>query len=382
MVTPYPFERLHKATRPEVELLRYCARRIPRINTSSALSTAAKLLGVAVSCKQRTPELCTADRFQQRLLEPLVVAVLEKGTTGPSSRLLVEIPPQLASAVVDRALGGDGAQAPTQGLLGMDDLSRGVLGYVIARVLESAGASFYLRAILTGKSPVLTTLGEESAVLLPIATLFGQTPFVLHLWTPAATVRAFSSEVDSDYDAAAVSALALVTVTLSAKAGAAQLNGQEWRSLATGDVVVLDRCGLCHIKELWSGTVDLAVEGAARTVWRCNARDVTLEVDSVKTTQEIAVEESGTHIQQDRDAENALNLASDAPVELSVEIARFTLTLAELGKLKPGEILLTRRPIGERVVLRAGRHALASGELVDVDGEVGVRILSPAFQTE
>jgi flagellar motor switch/type III secretory pathway protein FliN len=103
-----------------------------------------------------------------------------------------------------------------------------------------------------------------------------------------------------------------------------------------------------------------------------------LEVESITTSEETAMEEGHSHIQNDQETESVLKLAGDAPVEISVEIARFTLTIAELGRLKPGEILLTRRPIGERVTLRAGRHAFASGELVDVDGEVGVRIVSPA----
>ena len=38
-------------------------------------------------------------------------------------------------------------------------------------------------------------------------------------------------------------------------------------------------------------------------------------------------------------------------------------------------VIVTGAAIGTRVVLRAGKQAVAFGELVDVDGEVGVRIL-------
>jgi flagellar motor switch/type III secretory pathway protein FliN len=60
---------------------------------------------------------------------------------------------------------------------------------------------------------------------------------------------------------------------------------------------------------------------------------------------------------------------------VTVELARFTLSLQQLAELREGEVLLTGRPLGESVTLRAGGRVLASGELVDVDGEVGVRVL-------
>lgn len=73
-----------------------------------------------------------------------------------------------------------------------------------------------------------------------------------------------------------------------------------------------------------------------------------------------------------------LDRAADAPIAVSVEIARFSLPLAELSAVQVGEVLTTGRAIGERVSLRAGDRVLATGELVDVDGEIGVRILELA----
>lgn len=69
-----------------------------------------------------------------------------------------------------------------------------------------------------------------------------------------------------------------------------------------------------------------------------------------------------------------LELVQDASVELRVELARFSLTVAQLTRLGPGDVLETRRRVGEAVTLRAGTAAIAEGDLVDVDGELGVRI--------
>jgi type III secretion protein Q len=67
---------------------------------------------------------------------------------------------------------------------------------------------------------------------------------------------------------------------------------------------------------------------------------------------------------------------AEIPVTLEVELARVPLTLADLARLEPGSTLplcLDQRGL---VTLRLGERALARGELVDVDGAVGVRILS------
>jgi flagellar motor switch/type III secretory pathway protein FliN len=64
------------------------------------------------------------------------------------------------------------------------------------------------------------------------------------------------------------------------------------------------------------------------------------------------------------------------PVVLEVELGRVELTLGELARLEPGAAVplgLDRRGL---VTLRAGERAVARGELIDVDGAVGVRILS------
>jgi type III secretion protein Q len=74
--------------------------------------------------------------------------------------------------------------------------------------------------------------------------------------------------------------------------------------------------------------------------------------------------------------ETEMDELAGIPVTLEVELARVPLTLADLARLAPGATLplhLDRRGL---VTLRLGERALARGELVDVDGAVGVRVLS------
>lgn len=66
----------------------------------------------------------------------------------------------------------------------------------------------------------------------------------------------------------------------------------------------------------------------------------------------------------------------DAPLVVRIEVASVALSAREWADLKPGDILETRKPIGEHVVLRIAGREVARGELVSVDGELGVRIRS------
>lgn len=69
---------------------------------------------------------------------------------------------------------------------------------------------------------------------------------------------------------------------------------------------------------------------------------------------------------------NPGELLREIPAELSVEVGRIPLTAREAVELRAGQTLrLDRRP-GDPVELRIGPKLVARGELVEVDGELGV----------
>jgi type III secretion protein Q len=63
------------------------------------------------------------------------------------------------------------------------------------------------------------------------------------------------------------------------------------------------------------------------------------------------------------------------PITVAVELGRATITFGELAALAPGVALPLDLRRDGHVVLRAGERALARGQLVDVDGALGIRIL-------
>ena len=68
-------------------------------------------------------------------------------------------------------------------------------------------------------------------------------------------------------------------------------------------------------------------------------------------------------------------LNGEVPVVVRVEIGSVEMRAKEWAALGPGDVISLGRKIGEGVTLRVGGVTIARGELVDVEGEVGVRIL-------
>lgn len=69
-------------------------------------------------------------------------------------------------------------------------------------------------------------------------------------------------------------------------------------------------------------------------------------------------------------------LADDATVDVAVTIGELRLSVRSLLELAPGQVLDLGKPLGSAVELRVGPRVVARGELVDVGGDVGVRVLA------
>lgn len=77
-----------------------------------------------------------------------------------------------------------------------------------------------------------------------------------------------------------------------------------------------------------------------------------------------------------------VDAALDAPVVVRVELGSVSMTAADWAKLRTGDVIETGRRVAEPVILRVAGRVVARGELVDVDGEVGVRVRELVHSTE
>jgi hypothetical protein len=69
-------------------------------------------------------------------------------------------------------------------------------------------------------------------------------------------------------------------------------------------------------------------------------------------------------------------LPDDAHLELTVQLGTTHLSLRQIANLAVGQIISLGRPLAGPYDIRVGNRLLGQGELVDVDGELGVRIVS------
>lgn len=68
----------------------------------------------------------------------------------------------------------------------------------------------------------------------------------------------------------------------------------------------------------------------------------------------------------------------DLPVRLHFDLGERQLTLSELMALGPGHVFDLGRELRRAVIIRANGKVIGEGELVDVDGQIGVAVLSLA----
>lgn len=69
-------------------------------------------------------------------------------------------------------------------------------------------------------------------------------------------------------------------------------------------------------------------------------------------------------------------LPDEAHLELTVQLGATQLSLRQLTELVPGQVVPLGRPLAGPFEVRAAGRLIGAGELVDVDGELGVRIVS------
>jgi type III secretion protein Q len=138
-----------------------------------------------------------------------------------------------------------------------------------------------------------------------------------------------------------------VEVTASLRSGASRAAPREVASARPGDVVPLD--------EPPGDAAVLALPGGAAVRGRIDG--------DLLRVEEVDVSRIG-------------NAAAGMPVSLEVDLGPVAVPLRELARLEPGGVLPLPIDRSGRVTLRLGERALARGELVDLDGGVGVRIVA------
>lgn len=158
-------------------------------------------------------------------------------------------------------------------------------------------------------------------------------------------------------------------VTVRVIAGRARWPASEVASLRAGELLALD--GLRDARASLTGGVDLALGSPDGPRFSGTLTPLGARVDSPAALPGAPTMDDTT---DPRTAPMQRAVLDAIPVEVTVEIARATATVAELSMWRPGEVIPLPAPVGGPVTVFAGGRAVARGELVDVEGMVGVRV--------
>lgn len=313
---------------------------LPQVSAGhAALSPAARRVGQRVAGRIAAclgTQLGAPVQLRARALPGVVAPVpgavrLDLSLAAVPAHAALEVEGSLVARLVDRLADGSGdlpaALEPTP-------VERAALDLLALTALCGAAED---PQVATALGPRLASAAAEvpGALDVEVEVEAGAARGTCRLLLPPAALRALAAP------GPLCDAVAAWPVGGALCSGFAALTAEELRSLQVDDVLLLDEPPSSRALLLLPG---LAIRGR--------------DQDGLFHVEDIAMAEPNSHL----------------PLVLTVELARVSLTLGDLSGLEPGGSLPLHAPRDGRVVLRLGDRPVARGQLVEIDGALGVRL--------
>lgn len=418
---PYRFQNLEKVSRSQALLTRRLEWLLPSANgpvVDGIRARMKELLEDEVTIALDYVHVVRPATLKKLVGIPTFMAVLAPAPQKPRGFLEIEL--GLAHAAIDKLLGGTGEV----GNRPLTDIEEGVMSFIILEALKTLAPNLdpglprmRLEGMAHTVDDALVLSGDESQLIVVQlkATLGDQQGFI-RLFIPSAVVGMTSLPQQGPERRARRAAefsrhaerLAGVKVWIRAEFGRAEILGAELSRLRTGDVVLLDEF-TARPDQGPGGTASLRV-GRGKSA-RAEAEIVADETGfKARVTGFFPGEEPRVPLEQSEDlgagapeaeaeevpppdevtdANRALpkerqvsqnaegaDLLNDVPLQLAVELGRVPMTAEDVVALKVGQVIDLARMPGEPVEMSVNGKVIARGELVEIEGHLGVRILS------
>ncbi|MBI2897498.1 MAG: type III secretion system cytoplasmic ring protein SctQ [Deltaproteobacteria bacterium] len=363
---PFPFDRLPRIPRAALAPLQQAARLSKAARGWKAgVDSLAALAATEILVETRDVIWVDA-RGSERLVLPQHVWALR--VELPSGIGVVDLDVGLAAALVDAVLGT--APGPEGAAFRpLRETEVGVLAYLAARFLVASRAHLRGGRLLgwTGDPRALAaSLRGRDHVGARFDVSLGGFTYGAWVWLPATSWPAETALPRLDR-------FADLPVRLRAEVGRARPAMGEVLALAPGDIL------LCDVAHAMPGPTGRAMLGFPLSRFPRFTSDIidgrTVRIDSVSPEPEVVPMTSPT---ESPVPASATNLAAEIPVEVTVELGRANLTVAAVASLAPGEVVVLDRAPTDPVTLAIGDRLIGHGELVVVEGQVGVRVIDVA----
>lgn len=423
---PFVFSNLEKVSKRHAQLVKNLEWMLPNVRSTGEVSSSVRkrlqeMLEEQVSVQAEYVHVVPMSQLQHYIGETTFLAVLAPQPN--KTRGLLEVELGLAHHAIDMLLGGAGEAVALRPLT---DIEEGVMTYVIIETLKALAPSLdpslpklRIEGVVRGFEEIQGLIPEsENLAVVQLKAVFGTHSGYLRLVIPEEVLATANPPADSAVrrarrasDAEAhLSRLRNVKTWVRAEIGNVEISAAELSQLRERDVVLVDSLS-CRPDQGQGGTARLRVgygraghldaeiiaEGGR---FQARVTGVTLGgppppggAEDSPEEQQLAEGDGGGaesdesttpgSVRGRNDVEDAqgaggADLMNDIPLQIAVELGRVSTTAEEVVALKIGHVFDLNRVAGEPLDLSVNGKVVARGELVEIDGNLGIRILSLA----
>ncbi len=422
-VKPYVFPRLERVHRQQVHVLNRLPWLVPdgllvgewNQKVQQALS---QIFDETVAFKFDHVHCCAPEVLPTVMGDPTFLALVALAPQG--ARGVVEVDLELAHAMIDLLLGASEESALVRPLTEME---QGVMSFILIGVLKA----FCQEEPAQGKHPFrflrvidnieegLGVFTEEISVAVVEMAVRVSTSLVgsMRMYFPSSAINAAVPPQNSgpwrerrqNRIRARSWLLSSVHFPLRAEICRVELASKDIAALRAGDVMLIGspsvrpdqgargkarlrfgagRCGVIDAAvEVVNGTYQAKIEALKMGVEPSVPPELDAAISneqegedrvSVDEENEESLPEEIEEIEENEENENALEFFNDVPLQVMVELARVPLTAEEIVDLHVGQVIDLRKAPGETVDLSVNGKVIARGVLVEIEGQLGVRI--------
>jgi flagellar motor switch protein FliM len=408
---PFTFSRLEKVSSHESRLTGRLKWVTPKAEAVEALCARLKaIFDAQAGFTLEALRVLGPGELRRHLAEPTFLAFLVPGPHR--GRAVLEIELALAHAVVDMLLGGAGE---TVGLRPLTDIEEGVVSFVLLEALKALVPGMdpgqpkpRMEGVARGVDEAASRLGEEGPVLVvQLRARLGAQEGMVRLFVPSGVLEVMEPAQVADQRRAVLrdevqahlGRLSSARAWLRAEIGYAEISSQDLSGLRVKDVVLVDslsarpdrgengtarlRLGLGRVGSL-NAEVFLENDQYQARITEVVLGEQSFQRRGPSESDEAAEEQFSNPEMNSResgavdDRMDAGDLLGDIPLQISVELARVPVTADQVVSMRVGQIVELNKAPGEPVDLSVNGKVVARGELVEVEGHLGVRILSLA----
>lgn len=352
-----------------------------------------------VPCQFSAELQSPVERAHLGALIPSISCLMVVGLGPSDHKMLVDFDPGLASFVIDKLLGGSGDVGRLQRPL--TDIEEGVLSFFILKMMglvhEGWQSGHELSLSLDRFASKLTDLfqlvdAERGYHVVGVNISFGKRVGYARLLLPYSFITANfatppaqsgGTPEDFNYMRRVLPRIGPAQIFCRVEAANLDLDESDLGSLEIGDIVLLENPKISKTSLGLEGEVFLKIgsaqNGGVRAVLVNEGDQSRLRVEQIVIQEqpleaEMSDEQEETSEDQDNLPETE-GLLRDVAAPVVVELGRIKMNVSQVARLRAGQVLRLPRGANDPVDLVVHGKLFARGELIEVDGELGVRLM-------